>query len=298
MASGLVRLRSGRFDLGVAPDVGSSIAQYTFDPGGDEIHLLRPASHAALDDKVPTDTACFPLVPFSNRIAHAHLAFRGRAIDLAPNFPPEPHAIHGHGWQSPWEVADRSEGALRTVYEHEADEWPWTYRAEQTYTLSERSLTIDISVTNLASEPMPAGVGLHPYFPRTPGTRVRTSAEAVWLSDDESLPTERVEVPDEWRLENLDPNGVALDHNFSGWSHSARIEWGDRDTALVLSADEPLDHLVVFTPPGENFLCVEPVSNTLDAFNLIDRGRTDVGGTVLDPGATLSGRVTFAPETG
>jgi galactose mutarotase-like enzyme len=44
------------------------------------------------------------LVPFSNRIAYARFRFDGRDCALNQNFLPEPHAIHGDGWQGVWHV--------------------------------------------------------------------------------------------------------------------------------------------------------------------------------------------------
>jgi aldose 1-epimerase len=61
-------------------------------------------------------------------------------------------------------------------------------------------------------------------------------------------------------------------------------------------AEGPLGFLVVYTPPGEDFFCAEPVSNATDAFNLAAAGRTDTGMLVLEPGRSASARVTFTPR--
>ena len=53
--------------------------------------------------------------------------------------------------------------------------------------------------------------------------------------------------------------------------------------------------LVVYTPAGQGFFCVEPATNCVDAFNLADAGRTDTGLIVLEPGDTATGDVTFIP---
>jgi aldose 1-epimerase len=294
----VVALLSDDFVAEVAPSAGGSITRYAWNGGSSPLELLRPASAEDLRAGTATGMACFPLVPFSNRVRDATFTFRDREVHLKPNFPPEPHAIHGHGWQSPWEIVERSEADLIIAFTYEASEWPWPYRVEQHYSLSASALEVTISVMNEGSEPMPAGLGFHPYFVRTPGSRLRTAVERVWLSDNEAMPTELVPVPDEWDLDGLDPNAVSLDHNFSGWSGRASIEWPDRNAQLTLTGDDPFRFLVVFTPPGEDFFCVEPVSNTLDAFNLIHQGRTDVGTSVIEPGDDLSGGVTFAPDVG
>ena len=64
--------------------------------------------------------------------------------------------------------------------EHEADDWPWAWRAEQRFTLSDHGLRIDLELVNTDRRPMPAGLGLHPYFPGTAATRLRAGTKAVW----------------------------------------------------------------------------------------------------------------------
>jgi aldose 1-epimerase len=191
---------------------------------------------------------------------------------------------------------ERSDDGLTTAFTHDADEWPFPYRAEQRYSLSAQGLEVTIGLTNLGDEPMPAGLGLHPYFVRTDESRLTTGVEGVWLSDENSMPSELVPVPGEWNLDGMDPNKVVLDNNFTGWSGRALIEWPDRGARLTLSGDDLFKFLVVFTPSNEDFFCVEPVSNSIAAFNLAAEGRTDVGMAVVEPGEQLSGWIRFAPE--
>jgi aldose 1-epimerase len=53
---------------------------------------------------------------------------------------------------------------------------------------------------------------------------------------------------------------------------------------------------VVYTPPGEAFFCVEPVSHITDAFNLAAAGRTDTGMLSLLPGESVRATLTLTPE--
>ena len=53
---------------------------------------------------------------------------------------------------------------------------------------------------------------------------------------------------------------------------------------------------MLFTPAGEDFLCVEPVSHGTDAFNLAAAGAADTGIRVLAPGETFEAQVNFAPD--
>src|SRR5512144_3354357 len=126
-----IALVAGVARIGIAPRVGGAIASFAFD-GQD---VLRPTSAGASDVRAH---ACWPLVPYSNRIAHARLEHAGRVHALARNFNDHPHAIHGVGWQRPWTLAPRDAVRARLVLDHMpagdgALAWPWPFRATQTF---------------------------------------------------------------------------------------------------------------------------------------------------------------------
>ena len=118
-----VELRAGPAMLAVSPVAGGSITRYASQLDGMAFEWLRPALTGAVRDRSAGSTSSFPLVPFSNRIRNAAFRFRGRVIQLPQNFPPEPHAIHGHGWHAPWRVAARSAASLTLEYRHPAGAW-------------------------------------------------------------------------------------------------------------------------------------------------------------------------------
>ena len=62
-----------------------------------------------------------------------------------------------------------------------------------------------------------------------------------------------------------------------------------------MEADAPFDFMVCYSP-DDPYVCVEPVSNATDAFNLAESGRTDTGMAVLQPGEVLRGVVRLRPE--
>ena len=295
----LVELRTGstRFSV-VAPGVGGSIARYASGRNGSTMEWLRPASPEAIASRSAGGTSSFPMVPFSNRIRDAAFRFRGRLVQLPRNFPPEPHAIHGHAWRAPWTVVERTEAGLTLEYRHPADAWPWTYSAQQTFDLTEERLRVRFAVTNEASEAMPVGFGLHPYFVRTPRSVVRADVGRMWESDADRMPSRLVAAPPQLLFDDagLNPDATPLDNNFLEFGGRAVIEWPEWNARLRIDADPIYACLVVYTPPGQDFFCVEPATNCIDAFNLAAAGRTDTGLIVLESGDTAVGDVTFTPE--
>jgi len=175
--------------------------------------------------------------------------------------------------------------------------YPWAFRATQHFVLSPGGLSVTVTVRNESDAPMPAGLGWHPYFPRTPRTTITADVQAMWLTDHEVMPTALAPPrPGADLSRGVLADAVALDNCFVGWNRRAAIEWPEPGLRLVMTAEAPLDFVVVYTPPGRPFFCAEPVSHVTDAFNLAGAGRTDTGMRALAPGETLRAVVTLAVE--
>ena len=295
-----VELQDGPTVLRVSPVAGGSITRYASVRDGQTFEWMRPALAAAVRTRSAGSTSSFPLVPFSNRIRDAAFRFRGRTIQLPANAPPAPHALHGHGWRQPWAVVSQTQTGLTLEYRHTADAWPWDYRAEQHFALTDERLTIRVAVTNESMEPMPVGFGVHPYYLRTPRVRFRADVGQMWRTDANAMPTELIAAPAGLPLDaaGLSPDATVLDNNFLGFGGRARVEWPEWNAGLEIVSDPLYSCLVVYTPEGRDFFCAEPVTNCIDGFNLADQGRTDTGMIVLDAGDTAAGDVIFTPVIG
>jgi aldose 1-epimerase len=292
-----VTLRSGPLGVVLSPAVGGAIARFWLERmTGSAVDLLRATPDAALARRDPWATACFPLVPWSNRIREGCFAFGGRTVSLPPNRPPDRHTIHGHGFQAGWTVVDLDPALAVLEYAHAPDAWPWAYRAVQRVALTPVRLELELTLTNEDDAPMPAGLGWHPYFPRTPETTLTARVRGLWLTDAELLPLTRVAPPpDRDPGRGLAVDRVALDNAFVGWDGQAVVAWPERRAWLGLAAGGPLGTLVVYTPPGESFFCAEPVSHVTDAFNLAAAGLTDTGMLTLAPGESVRATLTLTP---
>src|SRR5919106_3615383 len=191
-----LRLQHGAFELHLEPRQGGAISAFRHD----ERDLLRPAGEALLKGGDPCFASCFPLVPFSNRIADARFRFQGRTYELSANFPPELHAIHGQGWQGVWQIGDVAADRTEMSFRHRVPDTPLDYRARQVFELSDDGLGIRLEVENAGGGPMPVGIGLHPYFVRTEGVTLRAKLDHVWLADERNIPKKRVPLPARWEF--------------------------------------------------------------------------------------------------
>ncbi len=259
----MLHLEAGDWKVALQPELGGTIAALTFQ-GRD---VLRPTPAGATN---PLETACFPLVPYANRIADGRFVFAGESYGLPRNMDGQDHPLHGVGWLRGWDVQATDAGAAVLIHTHEADaNWPWSYRAEQHVSLDESGLHVSLSVQNTTDCAMPAGLGFHPYFPADAETRLSFDAKSVWLADDAMLPTDRAGANQlaDWSRGETVVRSTLIDNAYEGWSKDATI--ATRNDTITLSG-EGTPYLHVFTPPGLGFFCAEPVSDMPNALNLAD----------------------------
>jgi aldose 1-epimerase len=64
-----------------------------------------------------------------------------------------------------------------------------------------------------------------------------------------------------------------------------------------MEAQPPLDFFVLYCPHQYDYFCAEPVSQCTDWLNLMPRyGHAVLGGSRIEPGATLTARYSLTPK--
>lgn len=241
------------------------------------------------------DAGCFPLVPFSNRIRGAEFSFLGQRIRLpAPVFA-APHALHGLGWRRIWQIHPSSANEIVMLHANPGGAWPWPYEARQTLSVAGDRLSLTLSLKNTGALTMPAGIGFHPYFPRSPDLQVSASADGYWqtAAADPGIPTGWSPIaPETDVFKDKDTAGADLDNCFTGWNRQARLAYTKARYRIDLGASAAFSNLVIYCPPGRDFLCLEPVSHVNDAVSLSGIGAAQQMDH-LEPGETLEGTLHF-----
>ena len=248
--------------LVLAPEFGGSIVSWC---RGDQALIKGRSGEANL--------GCFPMVPYCNRIAYGRFKFHERDVVLTPNFPGEQHTIHGTTWRKPWCVESQCANEIGLSYEHDAlasaqSGWPWTFRAEQTFQLTQNSLLVHLRVTNTDIQPMPAGLGLHPFFPAPERTQLVSQFSHELRVDREGIPIDKPRL-----VGSGDPlNGgqvgeQSIDNIFLGKVVAPVLQWANQPWKLQISASEELPHTVIFAPQAEGFVCIEPISHVPNILN-------------------------------
>jgi aldose 1-epimerase len=272
-------LAAGPLEMVLAPALGGSILRLDFCEKGRKTAVLRRAREEV---KSVLEAACFPLVPFSNRIRNGRFAFRHRNVTLAPNMHGDPSPLHGQGWLGAWKMLRSNSFEAELLFEHAPGEWPWRYEARQSFALDPEGLTLRLACRNLSDEPMPCGLGQHPYFPCTPETRLDTHVDHVWTIDEKVLPVEKMPAAGRFDLTDRLVCGQGLDHGFGGWGGNARIS----DPALPFAVEmrsADADFFQLYSPVSGGLFVAEPVSHANAALNEPEEDWAELGLRVLEP---------------
>nr|WP_070959560.1 aldose 1-epimerase [Hyphomonas sp. Mor2] len=277
-------LAKGDMLLELDPCAGGSISKLKHR----DLDVLRPAPDRCGPAFDPRKYAAFPMTPFVGRIHNGQFTACGKSIELHANLPPEPHAIHGHGWQDVWKVEKQAKISATLLYHHAADAWPWTYDARQTFRLTEDGLIVELSVENLSDTPMPAGLGWHPYFPREGATLIVPTTH-IWnveADSGENSPSDVKIIEDLSRARIV--QDLTLDTTFSVETGTIEINWPTH--GVTLKSDPIFTHATIFVPPGEDYFCAEPITHAPNAVNS-ELGSDVTGLKWLEPGQALTGRI-------
>jgi aldose 1-epimerase len=253
----VIELRAGSATCHVSPDDGGRVASLTV--GDVDVILGRDPSLPA------AGWGSFPMVPWAGRVRRGRFTFDGVDYQLPINF--GNHAIHGTGFEQPWDVADRDANSCALTCRLG---WALGGESDQRFALSASSLTCTLTV-RATERAMPATIGWHPWFVKP--ERVDLRFERMYLRDDDYITDGRTVAP---------PPPPPWDDCFAGPLATPRV-WID---GLEVAINSDCDYWVVYDMPA-HATCVEPQTATPDAFNLAGAAR-------LEPGEELSRTMTIS----
>ena len=270
-----LRISDGPIEVVVLPELGA------------RLHRLRAFGHDLL--RTPADQAThagdpfywgsYVMAPWCNRIEAGAVAVGSRQVALASNFP-DGSAIHGQVYARPWDVLE--DGSLRI--RAGGDGWPWAYEVTQRIEVLDGLVRIGLALTNLADDPMPAGLGIHPWFRRPLLLAIR--ADAVFRSNTPTAPRPE---PVSGSLD-LREVGAMADDLDATWSDLAEppveLRWPDRHVRAVMRAAAPTTYVVAASPAQIDAIAVEAQTHAPQGLRRMLNGEPG-GLTALESGGTL-----------
>lgn len=275
-------LETGPWRMEVSPEIGGSVRSLSWN-ATPVLATDDTAGHPVLA------AGCFAMLPFANRIRDGvvRLPAGERWVVEAGGVADPAHPLHGIGWLRPWQVEPGDATGVFLKLDHTSDAaWPWPFQAHLLFSLKEAAFSATLMLANTGSEPMPASIGFHPWFPAATA-RFSVKADQLWHPDEAGL---CVRSERSAGLVDAAPRDRALDACLTGWDGEVEIELdGHRFWMIARTPSGPVprvpDALHVYTPAAGSRFCLEPQSARSGAFEA-EAGQPG-GPPLLDPGAEL-----------
>jgi galactose mutarotase-like enzyme len=268
-----VTLKAGDLEATFAP--GAGMIGTSLRHRGDELLEQRDGLDAYVKS---AKTFGIPLLhPWANRIDGPRYSVAGKDVELDLNSPlvhTEDNGLPIHGLASAcpyWEVVGRDTDGLHARLDYGAHEdllagFPFPHTLEIEISLDPDALHHTTRLTATTDQPVPVSFGYHPYL-TLPGVAredflVTFPVRRQMLLDDRGIPTGTDEVA------NIPPGALGdrtYDDGFSELREPVEfgLEGGGR--RIGVRFDEGYPYAQVWAPPGEQFICYEPMTAPTNA---------------------------------
>jgi aldose 1-epimerase len=279
-------LRSDELEVVRLPELGGRIHRLRAF-GTDLLRTPPDPAHHARD---PFFWGAYVMAPWCNRAPTGPMPVAGRTVDLPANFA-DGSAIHGQVYARPWQV--RADGSLHVTGGGDGDGWPWPYEVVALVTVEGRTLTCDYRLVNRSDRPMPAGIGLHPWF-RGP-VALRIPAEEVYPANTGSA-RDPIPVAGAHDLRVARVPDADLDGTWTALAEP-RIElaWPQAGIAASVEVEAARVLVAVATPGHLDAAAVEPQTHGPDGLRRLSNGEADAL-ALLAPGEWFSLTVRITVE--
>lgn len=264
------------------------------------------------------------LVPYANRITGKLSADQktmetqvlGKPVTLPANWGGKKpgarqYAMHGLILASPTDDVKTSSGAVEssvTGLLHAGNfggHWPSKTDLQTKVSLRSDTFELEVTAKNVGDEPLPIGIGWHPYFALPSGdrqqARLRLPAHkrAPANNYDEVLPTGKLVPVKGTEFDFSGKDGAALktlflDDNFTdlvktpdGHSVSEILDPAAHVGIRITALSKDVNAIQVYAPVEKGFVVLEPQFNLADPFSKVWK-KTNTGMVTLKPGESVT----------
>jgi aldose 1-epimerase len=299
-------------NVGIVPELGSNM--FRFRVGEHDIiyceqELLKQCNF----------TGNFVLWPLPNRVRDKRYTYKGKTYSLEAVKRPAGNEVLIHGlvfdriWQYDEPVVGVDNVSVTTFIDFNAESpfyesYPFESRLSLTFTLTETGVATTYRVENKGKQTLPFGFALHPYFALLSGkenTYISVAANTVMEADTELLPTGRMldvrsMMYAMYDLHQPVPVGtLRLDHIYTDLEERGKtiIDYRKQAMQVHISATDDFTHIIIYTPEGVQFCCLEHQTCSTDAINLNNQGEELQKAAHLlevQPGESKSGTIDYS----
>ncbi|NNK83602.1 MAG: aldose 1-epimerase [Flavobacteriaceae bacterium] len=256
---------------------------------GGRLQKLNINGHELIKDLSPMTYketyASSILFPFANRIKDGIYNFDGKTYQLDLNHKQENNAIHGLVYNKSFKVLNKNvsdkDASITLEYEtvNTSIGFPYTYKIQLNYILTDDSLTLNVKIKNTDSKTFPFTLGWHPYFnsQNLYNSTLKFDSNKKLVLDERMITTNVEDFKNEELFKIKDRK---LDDCFI--LNTSEILFKTPHYVLQINASSKETFMQVYTPPIANTIAIEPTTGVSDSFN------NKIGLQVLKPSESYS----------
>lgn len=295
------QLKNHNMEIWVIPGFGMNLCKYRFNE-----HTIIEFDALELREVFYGTPLLYPT---PNRVYEGKFSYNGREYPQIKNG--KLITIHGLLHNEPFEGVkiSRTEESISVSAHVDFNEnshlysaFPFDHIITVTYTLDKSGVRFDYEIENRQPrEAVPYGIALHPYFAKLDGeegTLIKAPFEKTYETTETLHPTGKLsEVNGLTDLREFRPAGeLRLDTVYTGNpdNEPAVIDYSRSGIQLILRSSSDFTHMVIYTPEGKPYFCLENQTCATNAHNLYSQGMEEVSGLkFVNPGSKSGGFVRF-----
>ncbi len=297
----------GNLEAWITPSHGSNLCRFSI--GGKNVidferELLLNSDY----------TGTPVLYPTPNKVRNGVFKLQNRIYPQVKNGVTiyEHGLVHDEPWEFQVPVTKSDSICLKTWIDFEVSKaifqaFPFKHRLSLEFVLTGMGLKVSYTIENNDDRAIPFGFGLHPYFMKLSGdegTFVELPADYVMDATSDLLPTGRLihisgTIYDLRKPVNI--GTLDCDHVFTGLNEgkNASVEYRSLGLCVGMVSTVDFSHLVLYSPRGAGYFCLENQTCSTDAHNLYDQGfKTQSGLKFVPAGKIHTGSVSYVVMKG
>jgi len=231
----------------------------------------------------------FATIPYFGAIHKKTFFYKDKYINLPRTHILEPDTIHGEGWVNKWKVKKNTKNILVLEFLHNGkNSFPFKYQSIQTFNLTKDSLIIRLKIINLDKSKFHCGIGFHPWFTISKDSKIFSNT----FSYLNQTKINKFNIKEMINSKSLDLNKTKIDETFLKWNGRSKLIL-NKHIKLEIINKKNVGNLHVYSPPRENFFCIEPVTNIRDSFLVMKNSKAYHGLKILNPKKSFEAAVEF-----
>jgi aldose 1-epimerase len=295
MRKDTITLSAGRYRAEIVPGAGGLLRSLTIDLNGRVHDILHCPAGSEVWGATPRFFGSWAMLPYANRAYGGVIDDGIVQFEVPLNDPSAGGAILGFGWQSAWALESSGDDRLSIIHRKSDGGDLYRYLARQTFELGADGLAVHLSITNEADQPLPHGIGQHPWFDKFPDTRLVMHCAGIMALAPGFKPIAAAPVPAalDFSAGQVVARNDELVASYFGWDGRMMLETPSRGIVIEMTASDTMRAPLAWSPADAPFVCVEPQSHVVGAPTAeISRALTPLAR--LANGETLTGTMTLS----